>query len=145
MYRLAPFILQNFKNILRTDPELWRCGIFRPKMAHLPWTIFLVQNIIYLLSTYWPFSLCKILKKFLRRMCHFSAPNGSFAPNKIFFFLKKINNIIFIYLLAPFVWQNFKMFLDPIQSYEDEPFSGPKTPICPEQHFLVQTITTTYI
>ena len=130
MYRLAPFILQNFKKILRADPELRRCGIFRPKMAHLLWTIFLVQNIIYLLSTYWPFSLCKILKKFLQRIqlggCHFWAPNGSFAPNKNFF-LKK-NNIIFIYLLAPFVWQNFKMFLDPIQSYEDVPFSGPKNP-----------------
>ena len=99
---------------------------------------------IYLLALFIVQNFKKILTVNPVRMCHFWAPNGSFAPNKIFF-LKKINNIIFIYLLAPFVWQNFKMFLDPIQSYEDEPFSGPKTPICPEQHFLVQTITTTYI
>ena len=33
MYLLAPFILQDLKNILRADPEL--CVIFRPKMTHL--------------------------------------------------------------------------------------------------------------
>ena len=38
MYLLAPFILQNFKKILRADPELWECAIFEPKMAHLYWT-----------------------------------------------------------------------------------------------------------
>ena len=37
-----------------------------------------------------------------------------------------IINIIFIYLLAPFILQNFKKFLEPIQSYGDVPFSGPK-------------------
>ena len=37
MYLLAPFILQNFKKILRADPELWRCAIFKPKMVHLLW------------------------------------------------------------------------------------------------------------
>ena len=33
---LAPFILQNFKKILRTNPELWGCAIFGHEMAHLP-------------------------------------------------------------------------------------------------------------
>ena len=33
MYPSAAFILQNFKKILRPDPELWGCNIFRPKMA----------------------------------------------------------------------------------------------------------------
>ena len=47
-----------------------------------------------------------------------------------------------MYLLAPFILQNFKKFLRPIQSYEDVPFSGPKWSICHEQHFLVQTIIT---
>ena len=37
------------------------------------------------------------------RMHHCWVPNGSFAPNN-FFFLKKIFNIIFIYLLAPFIF-----------------------------------------
>ena len=36
-------------------------------------------------------------------------------------------------LSAPFILQNFKKFSEPIQSYEDVPFSSPKWPICPEQ------------
>ena len=43
------------------------------------------------------------------RMCHFWAQNGPFAPNKNFFW--KIINIILIYLLAPFIVQNFKKIL----------------------------------
>ena len=39
-------------------------------------------------------------------------------------------------LLAPFILQNFKKFLELIQSYEDVPFSGPKWPICHEQIFF---------
>ena len=45
----------------------------------------------------------------IMRMCHFWAQNGPFAPNKIFFW--KIINIILIYLLAPFIVQNFKKIL----------------------------------
>ena len=48
-------------------------------------------------------------------------------------------------LSAPFILQNFKKFLEPIQSYEDVPFSSPKWAICPEQFFLVQTIIITFI
>ena len=40
------------------------------------------------------------------RMRHFWAEKGSFAPHKIF--LENIINIIFIYLLAPFIVQNLK-------------------------------------
>ena len=43
-------------------------------------------------------------------MHHFWAQNGPLAPNKLFF-LKKIIDIIFIYLLAPFVVQDFKQIL----------------------------------
>ena len=50
-----------------------------------------------------------------------------------------------MYLLAPFILQNFKKFLGTIQSYEDMPFSGPKWPICHEQIFLVKTIINTFI
>ena len=42
-------------------------------------------------------------------MRHFCAQNGPFAPNK--FFLGEIINIILIYLLAPFLVQNFKKIL----------------------------------
>ena len=42
-------------------------------------------------------------------MRHFWAQNGPFAPPFFFFFL--IINIILIYLLAPFIVQNFKKIL----------------------------------
>ena len=58
---LAPFILQNFKKIIRADPELRECAIFRPKMIHLSWIIFFwYKPLLLLSSTYWPFSLGKI-------------------------------------------------------------------------------------
>ena len=46
------------------------------------------------------------------------------------FFSRKTTNKIFTYLLVPFILQNFKKFLDLIQSYEDVPFSDPKWTIC---------------
>ena len=42
-------------------------------------------------------------------MCLFWAQNDPFAPNKIF--LENIINVIFIYLLAPFIVQNLKKIL----------------------------------
>ena len=52
-----------------------------------------------------------------------------------------------MYLLPPYsFWKILKKFLEPIQSYEDVPFLGPKWHICPEQFFFfVQTIITTFI
>ena len=68
MYLLAPFILQNLKKILRADPELWGCAIFRPKMTHSSWTIFFWYKPLLLLSfTYCSFSLCLISKNSYRR------------------------------------------------------------------------------
>ena len=47
MYLSAPFIVQNFKMVLRADPELGGCAIFGSKMARLSWIkVFLVQTII---------------------------------------------------------------------------------------------------
>ena len=61
MHQLAPFILENFKKILRVDPELIACAIFGSKMAHLSWTeFFWYKPLLLLSSTYWPFSLRKI-------------------------------------------------------------------------------------
>ena len=48
------------------------------------------------------------------------------------FFSRKTTNEIFMYLLAPFILQNFQK----IKSYEDVPFSGSKWHICPEQNLL---------
>ena len=47
-------------------------------------------------------------------------------------FLVQTIIITFIYLLAIFIVQNFKKFLQRIHSYDDAPFSGPKWSICPK-------------
>ena len=51
------------------------------------------------------------------RMCNFRTQNGPFALNKIS--LVQTIIITFVYLLALFIVQNFKIFLRQIQSYED--------------------------
>ena len=56
--------------------------------------------------------------------------------NKIF--LVETIIITFIYLLALFIVQNFKKFLQQIQSYEDAPFLGPKWSICPNYFFFLE-------
>ena len=73
---------------------------------HLSWTKFCWYKPLLLLSSiYLPFSLCKILKKFLEQIqsyehAPFLGPKWSICPTQLFF-LEKIN-IIFIYLLTPF-------------------------------------------
>ena len=87
-------------------------------MVRLSWTIFFRYKPLFLLSsTCWPFSLCKICKTFLQRIQSFEdapflGPKCSISPlspakKKLFLFLKIISTI-FIYLLAPFIVQNFK-------------------------------------
>ena len=71
-------------------------------------------------------------------MCHFQAQSGLFVLNKIF--LVQIIIVTFIYLLALFIVQNLKKFLQRIQSYEDVPFLGPNWSICPKQNFLGKII-----
>ena len=71
-------------------------------------------------------------------MCHFWAQNDPFVLNKIF--LVQTIIITFIYLLALFIVQNLKKFLQQIQSYEDAPFLGPKWSICPKQIFFWKII-----
>ena len=59
-------------------------------MVHLSWTkIFWYKPLLLLLSTYWPFSLCKILKNpysgsRIMTMHHFWTQNDPFAPNNLF-------------------------------------------------------------
>ena len=51
-------------------------------------------------------------------------------------FLVQTIIITFIYLLALFIVQNLKKFLQRIQSYEDAQFLGPKWPISPNDNFF---------
>ena len=109
MYLSAPFIWQNFNKIFRANPELWGCAIFRPKMAHLSWTKFFWYKSLLLCTFH-----CAKLKR-----------NSTFDPglwgcaisepkmvhlHQIKNFMENIN-IIFIYLLAPSIVQNFKKIL----------------------------------
>ena len=79
--RLAHFILQNFKRIVRADPELLACAIFGHKMAHLPWAIFFfcTNHFYYFHLPVGPFHCAKFTKS-----CEdaaFWAQNGPFAPH----------------------------------------------------------------
>ena len=71
------------------------------------------------------------------RMCHFRTQNDPFVMNKIFL----VQTIMsFIYLLAVFIVQNLKKFLQWIQSHEDVPFLDPKWSTCPKQIFFWKII-----
>ena len=63
--------------------------------------------------------------------------------NKIF--LVQTIIITFIYLLALFIVQNLKKFLQQIQSYEDAPFLGPKWSICPNFFCKIVIIILIYL
>ena len=72
------------------------------------------KHYYYFHRTFGPFYCAKFLKKFLKRIqsyedAPFLGPKWSICPEQNFFW-KKIINIFFIYLLAPFVVQNFKNF-----------------------------------
>ena len=61
---------------------------------------------------------------------HFRDQNGPFFLNR--FFLVQTIVITFIYLLALFIVQNLKKFLQRIQNYDDAPFLDPKWSFCPK-------------
>ena len=67
------------------------------------------------------------------RMCHFRAQNGPFVLNKIF--LVQTIIITFIYLLALFIVQNLKKFLQQIQNHDNALFLDPKWSISPNFFF----------
>ena len=68
------------------------------------------------------------------RMYHFWAQNTLIYSEQNF--LIQIIVITSIYLLVPFILQNFKKPLETIQSYEDVPFLSPKWPISPNDNFF---------
>ena len=85
------YLLALFIAILREDSDLWGCTIFGPKMVHLPQTRIFLEKINIILSTYWPLSLCRILKKFFQLIQSYEDvpsvldPKWPICPNKIFF------------------------------------------------------------
>ena len=110
---LASFILQNFKKILRADPELWGYAIFRPRMAHLSLTIFFGTNHYYYFHLcIGPFKCAKFLKNLTAYPelwgCIIFGPKIINLPQ---FFFWKIINITLIYKLAPFIVKTFLKIL----------------------------------
>ena len=130
MYLSAPFILQNFKKILRADPELWGCVVFEPKMAHLSWTnFFLAQTVIIPFICPLAYFIVENLKKLWRWILSyedapFLEPEWPICPKH--FFLLRIINIILIYLLASFIGQYFKKILPADPELWGSSIFGPK-------------------
>ena len=83
-------------------------------MAHLSWNFFGTNHYCYFHLPIGLFHCAKLKKNSyswsrVMRMHHFGAQNGPFAPNNFFFW--KIINTILIYLLAPFIVENFTKIL----------------------------------
>ena len=57
------------------------------------------------------------------------------------FFFRKTSNVRFMYPLALFIVQNYKKSVAFSQSYEDEPFPGPKFSCPPYKNFSVAPFT----
>ena len=109
--------------------------------------IFGTNHYYYFHLTIDPFHCPKFLKNssesWVTRVCHFLTQNGSFAPNKFFF--QKIN-IIFIYLLAPFILLNFKKILTANPELWGCVIFGPKIlQFVQNKFFLVKTIIISFI
>ena len=120
-------------------------------MTKLPLIIFFSKKSLILFPCLpWPLSLYNtvkqplqgnIVKQSLQSLrTPFWVLNSSFAPNKNFF--EKASNIICMYLLAPFIVQNF---LEPIPSYQDVCFQAQNSLFALNKSFLVKIITATFI
>ena len=131
-----------FKKFLGLIQSYEDVPFLSPKWPTCPEQIFFWHKSLLLLSsTYWPFSLCKIFKNSycesrVMRMHHFWAQNGPFAPNNFFW---KIINIILIYLLAPFIVQNFKKILPADPELWGCAIFGPKMAHFPKWEFFQKT------
>ena len=91
---------------------------------------------MYLLA---PFILQNFYKKMLELIREpFLGPKQPICPEQNF--LVQTIVITFIYLLAIFIVQNLKKFLQRIQNYDDAPFLGPKWSIFPKQIFFWKII-----
>ena len=114
MYVLANFILQNFQNILRANPELWGCAFSGPKWPICYEQKFFGRNHYYYFHLHiGPFH-CAKFKKILTVDpelwgCTIFGPNVVHLSQTKFFL--ENYKIIFIYILAPFIGQNLEKIL----------------------------------
>ena len=115
IYLSASFILQNFKKILRANPQLWGCAIFGLKIAHLFWTVFFGTNHYYYFHLPIDPFHCANFKNILTAdpelwgCAVFGTKMVHLPPNK-YFFGKLL--IWFSYLpIIPFIFQNVKKIL----------------------------------
>ena len=96
---VGPFHCAKFLKKITTDPELWRCTIFEPKVVHLPHQKFFSKIItiipIYLLA---PFIAQNFLQNSSTRSenMQFMRPRLSISPNRNFF-RKPVNEPCFFY------------------------------------------------
>ena len=79
-------------------------------LAQRDQNFFWYKPVLLLSSTYWPFSMCKILKNSYSgsRVMRCAILGAKMVHLLQTFFFLKIINIILIYLLNPFIEQNFK-------------------------------------
>ena len=88
---IGPLHLENFKKILRANPESWRWAIFGPQMAHFSWTKFFWYKPLLLLSSIYGIFHCAKFKKNLTADpelcgCAILGPKMvHFPPTKFFF------------------------------------------------------------
>ena len=133
-YNYWPFSLcKIFKKCLRQIQSYEDVPLLDPKSPICHKQIYFGTNHCYYFHLpVGPFHCAKFQKNSYKesrvmRIHHFWAPNDSFAPN-IFFFWKKIINVIFIYLLAPFILQNFEKILTANPDLRGCSTFGPKIP-----------------
>lgn len=98
---------------------------------------FFTEKLLKLLA----YLLWKIFKKplgWIQSYDHvsFLSPKRPTCP-KVKFFRKNIN-MIFMYLVAPFIVENFKKSLERILISEDSSFLGPKWAIDPNKNFFLR-------
>ena len=113
-------------------------------MAHLSWTKFFWHKPLLLLSsTYWPFSLCKILKNSYNGSSYEDVPifgtKWSICPKQIFFW--KIINIILNYPLASFIVRNLKTILPADPELWGAQFLSPKWAFLQSENFIRKPVS----
>ena len=112
------------------DCDHWNRKNWPKKIKFPQMNFFLQKQLITFSCTYYPLSFCKILKKFFQPIqsyvdVPFLGPKWPICLEQIFFG-EKIINIIFIYLLAPFIVHNFKNILTADPELQGCAIYGPK-------------------
>ena len=134
---IGPFHSENFKKIIRDDPELWGCAIFRPKMTHLSWMNFFGTNHYYYLHLpIGPFHYAKFKKILIVDLelwrCTIFGPKMVHYPK--FFFGKLLISVSSTF--NPF---HCAKFFQRNQHYEDVQFLGPKWLISINENIFYKT------